>query len=229
MQIFRTLATCVGLATATVSSAQAATVIADGNGTALSADCTFGCVTRYQQMYSAALFSGVNDISSLSFFVADDSPTSAFADSVYQMSLSTAATSLDSMSSTFASNVGSDAAIFDVITLNGSLAGGSAITFNGSFAYDASLGDLLVDIQHLSGARVSTNLSYNQGSDTNGEYMRLYSFGGTTSGYSPAAYGNLTSFAVAPVSAVPLPAGVWMLGLGLAGLAGLRHKARKAA
>ncbi|WP_252737368.1 VPLPA-CTERM sorting domain-containing protein [Citreicella sp. C3M06] len=225
MQKFGTLATCVGLAIATVSSAQAATVIADGNGTANSADCTFGCVTRYQQMYSSALFSGVNDITSLSFFVADNSPTSAFANSIYQLSLSTAATSLGSMSSTFASNAGSDATIFDVITLNGSLAGGSAITFNGSFAYDASLGDLLVDIQHLSGPRLSTNLSYNQGGDTDGEYMRLYSFGGTTSGYSPAAYGNLTSFEVSPVSPVPLPAGVWMLGLGLAGLGALRRKA----
>ncbi|WP_150297439.1 hypothetical protein [Salipiger aestuarii] len=70
--------------------------------------------------------------------------------------------------------------VFDTITLNGVLAGGSEITFAGLFDYVSTPGDLLMDIQFLSGARMSTTLSYNRNSNTEGGYRRLYALTAAT-------------------------------------------------
>ncbi|KAA8606442.1 hypothetical protein AL036_14460 [Salipiger aestuarii] len=118
--------------------------------------------------------------------------------------------------------------VFDTITLDGVLAGGSEITFAGLFDYVSTPGDLLMEMQFLSGARMSTTLSYNRNSNTERVSPPLC-FDGCDTGYTPPDYGNLTSFETITTSAVPVPAGVWMLGLGLAGLGALRRGRRPSA
>ena len=188
-----------------------------------------GVTMEYQQVYSSTAFSGTTDITSLTFyqiFAAEFGGTSTVLAGNYQISLSTTSAAVDGLSSTLANNIGADNTVF----FNGSLGGASvnpSLTISGgSFVYDPTKGNLLIDI-------VATNQpnfpngsgnGYLDADDTGSVTSRAYSFGGAATGNADAI-GLVTGFNVVPEpSSVVLGGTALLVGLGF-GLLG-RHRAR---
>jgi len=206
-------------------SANATVIVSDGNGVDSGTDCTFGCVERYQQVYSSSLFSGLTDINSV-LFNNSQAKSVAFG-STFSMSLSTSNNSVNTLSSIFASNVGADLQLFQSgVDFGGSYSANQDYGFTGSFLYDPTQGDLLVDIIRTSGSSISLYSDYNYGGNTAGEYSRVYQFTGTVSGNVGNNYGNHTKF-ITNAASVPEPTSLALLGLGLAGF-GFSRKKKKA-
>jgi hypothetical protein len=195
------------------ASATATTITVGGTETG---DCTFACVQRYQQLYDASIFSGPAIVNSVSFFAFGSSWTGA---STWQMSLSTTSKTFGGLSATFANNVGGDAALFDTKTFTGTPNPGDLITFSGSFAYDPSMGNLLVDIIRTAGPGAGVGLvSGNAPPLTD----RAWAFFNTTTanGVNEGGYANRTQF---ELSAVPEPSTGLLVTFGLLGLGGWRR------
>lgn len=189
-------------------------------GTNTQGDCTFGCVARYQQIYSAATFgTQAIDISSVSFFAYQSGTSNAS----FRMTISTAAaTEAAGLNTTFASNVGADAAVF-ATTSFGSITANQLLSFNGSFTYDPTMGDLLIDIERVSG---SAGLPYLWASFET-DYQRAYSFGSNTmaDAANQSGYGNRTQFAYDLAQQVPEPSALALVAIGLLGAAAARRRA----
>lgn len=182
-------------------------------------DCTFGCVTRYQQIYSAASFGTQEiDISSVSFFAYQSGTSNAS----FRMTISTAAaTEAAGLSTTFASNVGTDAVVF-ATTSFGSIVANQLISFNGTFTYDPTMGDLLIDIERVSG---SSGLPYLWAANDTG-YQRAYSFHSNTiaDAANQGGYGNRTQFTYDLSQQVPEPSALALVAVGLLGAAAARRR-----
>jgi hypothetical protein len=185
-------------------------------------DCTFACVTHYQQSYKASAF-GTSPvaINSVSFFASNYGSQWAAGNS-WQISLSTGSYKTNALVGTFSQNLGLDNAVYEVKSFSGNASAGSAITFNGAFNYDPTKGDLLIDIVAL-GNTGGPTLAY--ASDSKGAFSRVYQWGNTPVGYLGNNYGNVTSFEIS-AAAVPEPASFMLIGLGLAGLVTARRKNR---
>lgn len=182
-------------------------------------DCTFACVDRVQQVYDSSLFSGMTTINEVSFFVADIPFT--WNGSTWQMSLSTSPNTLGSLDPVFANNVGVDNAVFDTLTPTGSPAVNSLVTFAGSFTYDPSQGDLLVDIVRTAG--VSAPVIGLYATNSPGLLDRAYAFNSTVTaiGLNQDGYALHTRF---DVTVVPEPSSVALLGSAMIAVATLRRK-----
>jgi hypothetical protein len=219
--ILKNMLAALALGFCLTGAVSASTVTADGTGTIYEGDCTFACVDRYQQIYSSSLFSGPGIITAVNFVTSIYGGT--WGNGTFQMSLSTSSNSVNGLSSTFSNNIGSDVAVFDTQTFSGSVVGGELFGFSGSFFYDPNGGDLLVDIILTAGSSNGPTVQYTSGSNTGGEYSRLYSFAGDPTGSLGNDYGNVTQFSISPV---PLPAaGLLLLGaLGGLGIAGRRRR-----
>jgi hypothetical protein len=222
-----TIAKILTAATLSLASfaATATPLLVNGGGAvAGGSDCTFACVSHYQQAYDDKVFGSTPvTITSISFFVADY--TAAWATgNLWQLSMSTAANAVNSLSSTFSANLGKDNKIFSTTSFSGTPSTGSAITFNGAFTYDPSKGDLLIDIVAL-GATDGPGLQYTY--NANGVFSRVYAFSNVAKGSAGSNYGNVTSFNVAAAQ-VPEPASLMLMGLGLVGVAAARRKAKQA-
>lgn len=205
-------------------SASATPLLIEGGPRSSGFDCTFACVNHYQQAYDNTAFGTTPvAISGVSFFAG--SYGSSWAEgNLWQINLSTSAYEVNSLSSTFSANLGSDNALFAVKSFSGAPVAGEAITFNGSFNYDPTKGDLLVDIIAL-GATGGPSVHYNR--DSNGVFSRVFQFDQSLTGYANANYGNVTSFDVT-ATAVPEPASFMLLAFGLAGLAVARRQSKRA-
>jgi hypothetical protein len=163
-------------------------------------DCTFMCTERIQHVYAASEFPGPTTITKVSFFA---SPV-PFGDtwngvSTWQMNLSTSANPIGSLSLTFANNVGGDSVVFDTQTFPlSSPAANSLVSFNGSFYYDPSFGDLLVDIVRTAGTGDGVRLDASFGNT--GLVERVFAFNGnvTAEHQGPDTYGLRVLFETVP-------------------------------
>jgi hypothetical protein len=189
----------------------------------------FGCAYsgEYQQVYNSGQFSGSLTITSLEFFNTQlNTGATAMNSGNWAISLSTTSADWNTLSSTFASNVGAD----NTLVFNGNLAQpwafGDTLQINLStpFTYNPLNGNLLLDVV-VTGASQSggtlyfdTN-GYNNGGFNGNTFLgRVYNSGSISNGY-----GLVTGFNEG-VSSTPEPSTLLTFGSGILGLAGLARK-----
>jgi len=172
----------------------------------------------YQQVYSSSAFSSPITITGLEFFnTRFNSSATAMNSGTWTIDLSTTSANWNTLSSTFASNIGAgDKTVFNG-NLSQSWAFGDtlAINFMTPFLYNPADGNLLMDV-NVSGATqpggpifFDTNGFNNGGFDGNTIMGRVFcgSCGGATTGFVNSGYGLVTGFN----SSVPEPSSVVLL------------------
>ncbi len=213
---------CLGAAALAVAGQAHALII--GTGTEING---FPFVTqappngRYQQVYASSDFPGPITVSSISFF-AIQAPESQFNTADYTVTLSTTQKVVGALDTVdLHNNPGPDAALFASFSLHGETVGTrfDVVARTGhEFAYDPSLGNLLIDIElfnSTAGGRTGGFDSY--GGDSGSLFSRAQNFGGGSIGF-----GMNTGFNVS--GSIPEPATLALLGFGLAGLGFVRRR-----
>jgi hypothetical protein len=189
----------------------------------------FTCVYtgEYQQVYTKSAFSGPITITNLEFFNTKyDSGATVINSGNWAISLSTTPADWNTLSTTYASNIGANNTLVFSGDLSQPWAFGNTLVINLStpFTYDPSQGNLLMDVV------VTGNTQYGLIEfDTNGYNNGLFN-GNTVMGRvfikSNAAhdiavndgYGLVTEFSTGATS-VPEPVSLLFLGAGLVGMA----------
>ncbi len=177
---------------------------------------------RYQQVFDSSEFSTLSGPSLLTqiAFRPDSSDGSAFSSLLasIQINFSTTAGSPDALSSTFATNVGSD----DMVVFNGPLALSSAdiagpggtrafdiiINLTTPFLYDPAAGDLLLDVRNFAGG-LTTQFDAHVSGDS---VSRVWVGNVGSSTGSPDTLGLVAQFTF---ESVPEPGTLALLALGL--------------
>jgi hypothetical protein len=167
--------------------------------------------TRYQEAYASSNFSGPISVTGIDFFIQAGEGGSLYG-GTYQLSLSTIAANINSLSNTnFNSNLGPDNAVFDIAALSG--AAPNTLTFTGGpFSYDPAKGNLLLDIQisdPVAGGSPTGSFQDGFGSGPPG-IVRYQNFSAGTTGQ-----GLVTEF---DFTSVPEPGTLAFLGCGSVGL-----------
>jgi hypothetical protein len=223
----------LALVTGLVSASSALSLVAPGAWAATEAPTNntfpFGSVgVRYQQVYRSTEFAAAGSsilISAMRFRL--DGPTgAAFSDTItWSLRLSTTSAAPDGLSSTFASNIGGDVVtVFSGTQTMSATAVGSprpfdaVITFSTPFTYTFANGNLLWDV-----TRTSSNPAHSMDAVnvTGDSVSRVFATSATASTGTADTLGLVTQF---EYTAVPEPATMAALGLGIAALLRRRKK-----
>jgi hypothetical protein len=131
--------------------------------------------TDYQEAYASNDFSGPVLISGIDFFLAPGFTGSVYS-GTYTLTLSIISSDIGSLSSTdLASNIGSDATVFETETLSGKAP--NELTFTGTpFLYDPSLGNLLLDIS-VAGGTGGSGVAFEDNGGVGTALARYQNFG----------------------------------------------------
>lgn len=176
---------------------------------------------RYQQAYAASNFSGPVVITGINFFAGGSATnlSRSYTGGTFTLYLSTTPLGVNNLNETsnFDANRGVDNQLFAVRTLTGTV--DPVLAFTGTaFAYDPSLGDLLLDISVTGSA--STSASFVEDSGNGGIMSRAHDFG---NGFDNR--GLVTEFVFGEIVAMPAPAPLAILTIGI-GLVALRRARR---
>ncbi len=169
-----------------------------------------------QTVYSHTLFgSSPVVISAIDLFLGNTSIPNT---QTYTITLSTSANPVGSLSSTFANNLGADAATFYTGVPGAPAYPGTWVSFSGTdFLYDPNLGDLLVQITHP----IGDDRIYSSYEGATADAQQVYTFidDSTTGTVSDPGYAMATRFTFnTSVGAVPEPSTWAMMLLGLGGM-----------
>lgn len=189
---------------------------------------------RYQQAFNSSEFSALSGPSLLTqiAFRPDDATGNAFSSTLpnIQINLSTTSGSPDTLSTTFATNVGSD----DLIVFSGALMLSSAdtagpgttrvfdivINLSTPFLYDPSLGDLLLDVRNFEAGFTTPFDAHTVPLDS---ISRVLSGDVNSPTGGSDSLGLVAQFTF-QVQEVPEPAGLALIAIALAGLGWSRRR-----
>ena len=181
---------------------------------------------RFQQVWDASNFAGLGkiEITGVNFKLRDGTQNAP--KGTFDMSFSTTGVAVNGLNTDqsqagFDSNLGADNAGFATNSYDGEAVSGY-LTFNGSYVYDSTMGNLLMDLQISDIVANYWGPAVASTSNSGGLFSRSHNFG---TGFNN--YGAVVTFDYEPVSEVPLPASALLLvaGLGAFGLTRRRQKA----
>ena len=184
--------------------------------------------TRYQQVWDSSIFEriGAVEITKISFELSSWARTAP--DATFDLSFSTTRAGVNGLNTDgseagFDSNLGADNALFNRTVFNGEAVSGT-LDFAGSFIFDPTYGNLILDMQisdvgsyYMGPAVAATN-------NAAGLFSRSHNYG---SGFEN--YGAIATFEYNEISEVPLPASAAFLGFGALALGFATRKRRKSA
>jgi hypothetical protein len=197
--------------------------------TASNGNCIpFGCddwAPRYQQVYNASNFDSALTIAGISFFQTE-LPGGNLASGTFDFYLSTTSSAVNGLSTTFDDNLGADNALFGSFVLSGGAAP-SVLAFSGAgFAYDPSMGNLLLEIvisdYSHTGSTAFLDAGLGDAGDLFSRVIGQFGSSDTSVGVASSSTGLVTEFA-----AVPEPSTILLLATALAAIGGLMLRCRR--